>query len=187
MLTPSSLLLVAKLGTSTSPGTSAPRPLLFLRRLAIPPPVLGGSAPLRGGKGSVIACGPWVRYAVALGVTRGIWGQGNKAMYAGAATCAVQRSQVNKQMSQGECSCCYARGGSRTKSCKTDPGQDCGSRGSAAICDSDAKMSPRSHRSICGLGKGLLCQQSDCVADCIGAFTRMMSMRMWSVVVLNRS
>jgi hypothetical protein len=102
MLTPSSLLLVAKLGTSTSPGTSAPRPLLFLLRLAIPPPVLGGSAPLRGGKGSVIACGPWIRYTVALGIARGIWIERNTGRFVVDVVYAVRGSQVNKQMSQGE-------------------------------------------------------------------------------------
>jgi hypothetical protein len=102
MLTPSSLLLVAKLGTSTSPGTSAPRPLLFLLRLAIPPPVLGGSAPLRGGKGSVIACGPWIRYTVALGLLEGYGVRRDTDMSVVDIACAVRGSQVNKQMSQEE-------------------------------------------------------------------------------------
>jgi hypothetical protein len=55
MLTASSLLLVPNEGTSTSPGRSAPSPLLFLLRRAMLPPVLGGVAPWRGGKGSVMA------------------------------------------------------------------------------------------------------------------------------------
>lgn len=55
MLTASSLLLVPNEGTSTSPGKSAPKPLLFLLRRAMLPLVLGGIAPWRGGKGSVMA------------------------------------------------------------------------------------------------------------------------------------
>jgi hypothetical protein len=51
----STLLLVAKDGTSTSPGRSAPSPLDCLLLRAIPPPTFVGTAPLRGGKGSVIA------------------------------------------------------------------------------------------------------------------------------------
>ena len=48
-------LFVANDGTSTSPGTSAPRPLDFLLRRAVPFPLLFfGSAPLSGGNGSVI-------------------------------------------------------------------------------------------------------------------------------------
>lgn len=46
---------VANAGTSTSPGTSEPSALDFLLRLAAPfVAVLCGSAPLRGGNGSVI-------------------------------------------------------------------------------------------------------------------------------------
>jgi hypothetical protein len=46
---------VANAGTSTSPGTSDPSALDFLLRLGAPlAPGLCGSAPLRGGNGSVI-------------------------------------------------------------------------------------------------------------------------------------
>ena len=91
---------------------------------------------------------------------------------------------MNKRMSQGECNCCYARGGSRTKSCKSDPGQEVWIPGVRCNLRLGRQDVPRTHRSICGVGKGLLCQQSDCVADCTGVvyIVRMsMEQRVWSM------
>lgn len=161
MLTPSSLLLVAKLGTSTSPGTSAPRPLLFLLRLAIPPPVLGGSAPWRGGKGSVIACGPWIRYTEALGDARGLRVHARRRYVC--CYCCMHRSEVSSEQANVtrriELLLCTRR--SRTKSCNSDPGQDLWIPEVRCNLRLGRQEVPRSRRPMCAVGKGLLCQQSD--------------------------